>query len=102
MADDEGSLPARIGIAGNCRSSMDDRRRFGQRRGPGKRAFGARFRAGRLERQDIRRAEVADDQVAVRSGPLTVATFREVEVELFDADEALRSGPTAAPRSPTS
>jgi inorganic triphosphatase YgiF len=36
-----------------------------------------------------RRAEVADDVVAVRSGDSTVETFREVEVELFDADEAL-------------
>ena len=35
------------------------------------------------------RAEVADDRVAVRSGDRTVATFREVEVELFDADAAL-------------
>jgi inorganic triphosphatase YgiF len=37
----------------------------------------------------IRRAEVADDRVAVRSESQTVATFREVEVELFDADEEL-------------
>jgi inorganic triphosphatase YgiF len=37
----------------------------------------------------VRRAEVADDHVAVRSEPRTVATFREVEVELFEADEAL-------------
>jgi inorganic triphosphatase YgiF len=37
----------------------------------------------------VRRAEVADDHVAVRSETRTVATFREVEVELFDADEAL-------------
>jgi inorganic triphosphatase YgiF len=36
----------------------------------------------------VRRAEVADDHVAVRSETRTVATFREVEVELFDADEA--------------
>jgi inorganic triphosphatase YgiF len=36
-----------------------------------------------------RRAEVADDHVAVRSEGRTVSTFREVEVELFDADEAL-------------
>jgi inorganic triphosphatase YgiF len=36
-----------------------------------------------------RRAEVADDRVAVRDGERTVATFREVEVELFDADGAL-------------
>jgi inorganic triphosphatase YgiF len=36
----------------------------------------------------VRRAEVADDHVAVRSESETVATFREVEVELFDADEA--------------
>jgi inorganic triphosphatase YgiF len=38
---------------------------------------------------ETRRAEVADDRVAVRSGDSTVETFREVEVELFDADEAL-------------
>jgi inorganic triphosphatase YgiF len=38
---------------------------------------------------DTRRAEVADDLVAVRSGERTVETFREVEVELFDADAAL-------------
>jgi inorganic triphosphatase YgiF len=38
---------------------------------------------------DTRRAEVADDRVAVRSGGSTVETFREVEVELFDADDAL-------------
>ncbi len=38
---------------------------------------------------DTRRAEVADDRVAVRSGSSTVETFREVEVELFDADDAL-------------
>jgi inorganic triphosphatase YgiF len=37
----------------------------------------------------VRRAEVADDRVAVRSESHTVATFREVEVELFDADEEL-------------
>jgi inorganic triphosphatase YgiF len=36
-----------------------------------------------------RRAEVADDEVAVRSGARTVETFREVEVELFDAEDAL-------------
>ena len=36
-----------------------------------------------------RRAEVADDRVSVRSGDRTAATFREVEVELFDADAAL-------------
>ena len=36
-----------------------------------------------------RRAEVADDRVSVRSGSRTVETFREVEVELFDADEQL-------------
>ena len=36
-----------------------------------------------------RRAEVADDRVSVCSGDRTVATFREVEVELFDADAAL-------------
>jgi inorganic triphosphatase YgiF len=38
---------------------------------------------------DTRRAEVADDHVAVRSGARTVSTFREVEVELFDAEAAL-------------
>lgn len=38
---------------------------------------------------DTRRAEVADDHVSVRSGEATVETFREVEVELFDADGAL-------------
>ncbi|HVC43129.1 MAG TPA: CYTH domain-containing protein [Candidatus Saccharimonadales bacterium] len=38
---------------------------------------------------DVRRAEVADDRVAVRSGDTTVETFREVEVELFDVDEQL-------------
>ncbi len=38
---------------------------------------------------DVRRAEVADDRVSVRSGDSTVDTFREVEVELFDADDAL-------------
>jgi inorganic triphosphatase YgiF len=38
---------------------------------------------------DTRRAEVADDRVSVRSGEATVETFREVEVELFDADAAL-------------
>jgi inorganic triphosphatase YgiF len=38
---------------------------------------------------ETRRAEVADDRVAVRSGDETVETFREVEVELFDADAAL-------------
>jgi len=38
---------------------------------------------------DIRRAEVADDHVAVRSGERTVSEFREVEVELFDAEAAL-------------
>jgi inorganic triphosphatase YgiF len=36
-----------------------------------------------------RRAEVADDRVSVRSGDRIAATFREVEVELFDADTAL-------------
>ena len=36
-----------------------------------------------------RRAEVADDRVSVRSDDRTASTFREVEVELFDADEAL-------------
>jgi inorganic triphosphatase YgiF len=36
-----------------------------------------------------RRAEVADDRVAVRLDDRTVETFREVEVELFDADAAL-------------
>jgi inorganic triphosphatase YgiF len=38
---------------------------------------------------DTRRAEVADDLVAVRSEDRTVATFREVEVELFETDAAL-------------
>jgi inorganic triphosphatase YgiF len=38
---------------------------------------------------DTRRAEVADDRVSVRSGDSVVETFREVEVELFDADDAL-------------
>ncbi|MEA2636988.1 MAG: hypothetical protein QOE18_45 [Chloroflexota bacterium] len=38
---------------------------------------------------DVRRAEVADDHVAVRSGTRTVSEFREVEVELFDAEAAL-------------
>ncbi len=38
---------------------------------------------------DTRRAEVADDHVSVREGDRNVSTFREVEVELFDADEAL-------------
>jgi inorganic triphosphatase YgiF len=38
---------------------------------------------------DTRRAEVADDRVAVRSGARTVSTFHEVEVELFDAEAAL-------------
>jgi inorganic triphosphatase YgiF len=38
-----------------------------------------------------RRAEVADDRVSVRSGGMTVETFREVEVELFDADAELIS-----------
>lgn len=38
---------------------------------------------------DTRRAEVADDRVSVLSGDRTVETFREVEVELFDADAAL-------------
>jgi inorganic triphosphatase YgiF len=38
---------------------------------------------------DTRRAEVADDRVSVLSGDRTVETFREVEVELFDADDAL-------------
>ena len=38
---------------------MDDRRRFSQRRCSGKGTFGPRLCAGRLERQDIGRAEVA-------------------------------------------
>jgi inorganic triphosphatase YgiF len=38
---------------------------------------------------ETRRAEVADDRVSVRSGNSTIETFREVEVELFDADAAL-------------
>jgi inorganic triphosphatase YgiF len=37
----------------------------------------------------MRRAEVADDRVAVRRDATNVATFREVEVELFDADAEL-------------
>jgi inorganic triphosphatase YgiF len=36
-----------------------------------------------------RRAEVADDRVSIRSDERTVETFREVEVELFDADDQL-------------
>ncbi|MGA7988823.1 MAG: CYTH domain-containing protein [Candidatus Dormiibacterota bacterium] len=36
-----------------------------------------------------RRAEVADDHVAVLSGDATVTAFREVEVELFDAGQEL-------------
>ncbi len=35
-----------------------------------------------------RLAEVADDRVIVRSGTRSIETFREVEVELFDADDA--------------
>jgi inorganic triphosphatase YgiF len=38
---------------------------------------------------DTRRAEVADDHVSVLSDDRTVAAFREVEVELFEADQAL-------------
>jgi inorganic triphosphatase YgiF len=38
---------------------------------------------------DTRRAEVADDRVSIRSGGRAVEAFREVEVELFDADAAL-------------
>jgi inorganic triphosphatase YgiF len=38
---------------------------------------------------ETRRAEVADDRVSVLSEETTVLTFREVEVELFDADAAL-------------
>lgn len=38
---------------------------------------------------DARRAEVADDRVSVRSDTRTVEPFREVEVELFDADDTL-------------
>jgi inorganic triphosphatase YgiF len=38
---------------------------------------------------DTRWAEVADDRVSVRSGDATVESFGEVEVELFEADEAL-------------
>jgi len=38
---------------------------------------------------DRRLAEVADDRVTVRSGARSIETFREVEVELFDADDAL-------------
>ncbi len=36
-----------------------------------------------------RRAEVADDRVAVLADERTIETFGEVEVELFDADDAL-------------
>jgi len=36
-----------------------------------------------------RLAEIADDHVDVRSGPRSIEAFREVEVELFDADDAL-------------
>jgi inorganic triphosphatase YgiF len=36
-----------------------------------------------------RRAEVADDRVSVRSEERVVDSFREVEVELFEADAAL-------------
>jgi inorganic triphosphatase YgiF len=38
---------------------------------------------------ETRRAEVADDRVSVLSGDRTVTEFREVEVELFDADQTL-------------
>ena len=38
---------------------------------------------------DARRAEVADDHVSVLSGGRTVSSFREVEVELFDAEDSL-------------
>lgn len=38
---------------------------------------------------NTRRAEVADDRVSVRAGDRTIETFREVEVELFGADQAL-------------
>jgi inorganic triphosphatase YgiF len=38
---------------------------------------------------DTRCAEVADDVVSVRLEERTIQTFREVEVELFDADAAL-------------
>jgi inorganic triphosphatase YgiF len=38
---------------------------------------------------EARRAEVADDRVSVRSDTRTVEPFREVEVELFDADKTL-------------
>jgi inorganic triphosphatase YgiF len=38
---------------------------------------------------ETRRAEVADDRVAVLSDGRTIETFGEVEVELFDADDAL-------------
>jgi inorganic triphosphatase YgiF len=38
---------------------------------------------------DTRSAEVADDVVSVRLEERTIQTFREVEVELFDADAAL-------------
>ena len=42
-----------------------------------------------LEAGDIRSAEVADDLVSVRLEERTIQTFREVEVELYDADAAL-------------
>jgi inorganic triphosphatase YgiF len=38
---------------------------------------------------DTRRAEVADDHVSVLSDGRTVSTFREVEVELFGAEDSL-------------
>jgi inorganic triphosphatase YgiF len=38
---------------------------------------------------ETRWAEVADDRVSVHADTGVVATFREVEVELFDADDAL-------------
>jgi inorganic triphosphatase YgiF len=48
---------------------------------------------------DTRRAEVADDHVAVLSGDRTVTTFREVEVELFNADQSLIDAVMARLRS---
>lgn len=42
-----------------------------------------------LVAQRERRAEVADDRVSVYSGDSVVETFREVEMELFAADDAL-------------
>jgi inorganic triphosphatase YgiF len=48
---------------------------------------------------EARRAEVADDRVSVRSDTRTVEPFREVEVELFDADDTLIDAVMARLRS---